>query len=183
MLNKNEKTESQCNCGGSFKYLLKGANCRTENIVYRTTVNSVLETRFYIGLCLTQFRFIYANHKKYFIGGVYENDIELSKYVCSLKRRNIDHEISWGVIKWAHPIADGKNLLCRLCLKVSTKRILCEKFILKFCLFSKSICLTSNIKQKLSYKLQKIITYFILSGKNKMCYISSSRKLNEVLFI
>ena len=64
-----------------------------ENIVYRVTVNSDLETRFYIGLCSTQFRFRYANHKSSFKGGVSENDTELSKYVCSLKRTNIDHDI------------------------------------------------------------------------------------------
>ena len=65
-----------------------------ENIIYKATVNSDLETGFYIGLCCTQFRFRYANHKKYFKRSLYENDTELSKYVCSLKNRDIDHEIS-----------------------------------------------------------------------------------------
>ena len=70
MLNKTTKTESQCNCAGSCKYPLKEGNCRIKNIVYKATVNSDLETRFYIGLCSTQFRFRWANHKKYFKGGV-----------------------------------------------------------------------------------------------------------------
>ena len=94
MLNRNTKTEIQSNCAGSCKYLLKGGNCRMENIIYKATVNSDLETGFYIGLCSTQFRFRYANHKKSFKGGVYENETELSKYICSLKCRDIDHEIS-----------------------------------------------------------------------------------------
>ena len=51
---------------------------------------------------------------------MYENDTELSKYVCSLKRRNIDHETSWEVIKRAHSIADGNKPVCRLCLKDAT---------------------------------------------------------------
>ena len=47
--------------------------------------------------------------------GVYENDNELSKYVCSLKRRYIDHEISWKVIKTAYPKVDNNNPVCKLC--------------------------------------------------------------------
>ena len=120
VLNKDIKTEGQCSCAGGCKYPLRGGNCRTENIVYRATVKSDLETRFYVGLCSTQFRFRYANHKKSFKGGVYENDTELSKYVCGLKRRDIDHEISWEVIKRAQPIADGNSPVCRLCLKEAT---------------------------------------------------------------
>ena len=65
----------------------------------------------------TQFRFRYANHKKYFKYGLYENDTEFSKYVCSLK---IDFEISWKGIKRAHPMADGNNPVCRLCMKETT---------------------------------------------------------------
>ena len=45
---------------------------------------------------------------------------ELSKYICGLKRRDIDHEISWEVIKRAQPIADNNNPVCRLCLKEAT---------------------------------------------------------------
>ena len=51
---------------------------------------------------------------------MYENDTELSKYVCSLKRRNIDHETSWEVIKRAQYIADNNNPVCRLSLKEAT---------------------------------------------------------------
>ena len=56
----------------------------------------------------------------YFEGGVYENDTELLKYVCSLKCRDIDHEISTEMIKRAQPVADGNNQVCRLGLKEAT---------------------------------------------------------------
>ena len=79
--------------------------------------NSNLEKTFYIGLCSTQFRFRYSNHKKNFKGGVYENDTELSKCVCGLKRKNIDFNLTWEVTKRAQPIVDGNNPVCRLCLK------------------------------------------------------------------
>ena len=117
ILSQNSGIRSQCGCAGGCKYPLKGGNCRSENLVYKATVNSGVETRFYIGLCSTQFRFRYANHKKSFKGGIYENDTELSKYVCELKRNGTDFEISWEVIKRAQPIADGNSPICRLCLK------------------------------------------------------------------
>ena len=66
------------------------------------------------------FRFGYANHKKSFKGGVYENQTELSKYVCGLKRKNIDLKITLDMKKRAQPVADGNNPVCRLYLKEST---------------------------------------------------------------
>ena len=76
ILNQNSGIQSECGCAGSCKYNLKGGNCRSENIVYKATVNSGVETRFYVGLCSTQFRFRYANHTKSFKGGIYENDTD-----------------------------------------------------------------------------------------------------------
>ena len=99
---------------------MKRGNYRPENIVYKDTVISVHETRCYIGLCSTQFRFRYAKHKKSFKYGIYKNDTELSMYICSLKRKNIDFKIYWEVIKRAQPIADGNNPVCRLCIKEAT---------------------------------------------------------------
>ena len=69
--------------------------------------------------CGAQFKLRYANHKKSFKDGVYENETELSKYVCGLKRKNIDFKITWKVLKRAQPIADNNNPVCRLCLKES----------------------------------------------------------------
>ena len=48
------------------------------------------------------------------------NDTEVLKYVCTLKRRDIYYELSREVIESAQPIADGNNLVCRLCLKETT---------------------------------------------------------------
>ena len=81
-------------CAGGCKYPLKGGNCCLEKILYRVTVNSGAETRFYIGLCLTLFRIRYANHKKSLKGGIYENGTEHSKYVCGLKRSGFDYKKS-----------------------------------------------------------------------------------------
>ena len=77
ILNKSNLIQNQCNCVGGCKYDLKGGNCRSENIIYKATVNSDLEKKFYIGSCSTQFRFQYANHKKAFKDDVYKNETEL----------------------------------------------------------------------------------------------------------
>ena len=76
--------------------------------------------KFYIGLCSIYFIFRYANHKKSFKVGVFENETELSKYVCDLKRKNIELRVTWEVIKRTQSIADGNNRVCRLWLKEST---------------------------------------------------------------
>ena len=57
---------------------------------------------------------------KIFKCSVYKNETKLSKYVCDLKRKDIDLRIIWKVTKRAHPIADGNNPVCWLSLKEST---------------------------------------------------------------
>ena len=83
ILNKSNLIRNKCNCAGGCKNNLKEDNCRSENIIYKAKVNYGLEKKSYIGLCSTQFRFRYANHKKSFKGGVYENEIEL--FHCTYK--------------------------------------------------------------------------------------------------
>ena len=125
ILNKSNLIQNQCNCAGGCKYNLKGGNYRSKNIIYKATVNYDLEKKFYIGLCSTQFRFRYADHKKSFKGVVYENDTEILKYICYLKRNNIVFRITWEVTKRAQPIADGSNPVCGLYLK--NQRPLCMR--------------------------------------------------------
>ena len=50
----------------------------------------------------------------------YDNDTELSKYVCGLKRNGFDYEIPLEFIKRAQPIAKGNSPICRLCFKEAT---------------------------------------------------------------
>ena len=60
-------------------------------------IDSEHETKFYISLCSTQFR--YFNHNKHFECGIYENGTELLKYVGNLKWKNIKLKIYFEVIK------------------------------------------------------------------------------------
>ena len=77
--NKNTKTESKCNCGGSCKYQLKGDNCLTENIVYKDTVNSDLKTKFSSPCALLSLDSDVRIIKKSFKSGLYKKDTELSR--------------------------------------------------------------------------------------------------------
>ena len=94
------------------------------NIIYKATVNSDFEKKFYISSCSTQFR--YANFKN-LSKVVYENETVLPKYACGLKRKNLDFKITWEVLKRAQPIADGNNPVSRLCLKELTAFVYDEK--------------------------------------------------------
>ena len=58
--------------------------------------------------------------QKIFHSWFIQNETELSKYVCGLKRKNKYSKITWEVLKRAQPIADDNNPICRLCLKEST---------------------------------------------------------------
>ena len=51
ILTKSNLIQNQCSCAGDCKYNLKRGNCRSENIIYKATVNSDLEKKFCIGLC------------------------------------------------------------------------------------------------------------------------------------
>ena len=96
-------------------------NYRSENIVYKAIVISELETSFYISF-LNSVKIQIWQPKKYFYCSIYENGTEISKYICGLKRKNIDHKITWDVIKrdistLSQPIRYDNNPICHLCIK------------------------------------------------------------------
>ena len=95
---------------------MKGGNCRSENIIYKATVNSDSEKKFYISFVQlsTDFNMLTI---KIILKVVCENETELSKYVCDLKSKYIDFRIPWKVIKGAQPIGDGNHGVFKPCLK------------------------------------------------------------------
>ena len=66
ILNKSNKIQNLFNFTGGCKCNFKRGNCRSENTIYKTTVHSTLQNKFYIGFCSTEFSFRYANHKNSF---------------------------------------------------------------------------------------------------------------------
>ena len=85
---KKKQNESYCNCVGSCKYTLKEVS--KKNYV-KATLISEFETRFYIGLWSTQFRFSYAI--KSLLDVAYMK-VALSFQSIFVKRKNIDHIIT-----------------------------------------------------------------------------------------
>ena len=101
---------------------MKKGNCRSEDIIYKATVNSDLEKKFCIGFAQLSSDSGMLTIKN-LLKVQFENETKHSTYVCDLKRKNIDFKITWEVIKRTQPIADVNNPVYRLCLKESTAAV------------------------------------------------------------
>ena len=105
-----------CNCRTKTDCPLDG-HCLTSNIVYQATVtrqdNNTDST--YIGLCATDFKARYRNHKTSFTHRDKQNSTELSKHIWQLKTNNIAHRIKWKIIRKARPYSNLTKK-CHLCL-------------------------------------------------------------------
>ena len=104
---------TSCSCTGSCKCHLKGGNCRYENIVYK----GLRLKQGFTSVC-AQLTSRQANHKTSFKCGIYENDTELSKCICRLKWKNIDHKITWQ---------DSNNPIFCFCIKELSAVVFAQK--------------------------------------------------------
>ena len=55
-----------CDCRSKTTCPIKDQSCRTQNVVYKATVNTPAEVKTYIGLSSTEFKVRYRNHKSSF---------------------------------------------------------------------------------------------------------------------
>ena len=104
-----------CNCRNWNFSPLKG-KCLTKSIVYKASITEGIssKTKVYIGNTSTTFKKRFRNHKKSFTNPLYANNTELSKYVWSLKKKDKQFKIEWGIVKQVPSYkAGGKQ--CRLC--------------------------------------------------------------------
>ena len=114
ILQKTTPAADNCNCKNPENCPLSG-NCRTKNIVYKADVTSKHESKVYIGLCETEFKTKYNNHKSSFSLESRKNSTELSKYVWNLKEKDIDHKINWSILKHTKSYSNASKR-CQLCL-------------------------------------------------------------------
>ena len=86
-----------CNCRDKPNCSLNG-ECRAKSIVYQASVTTPrtgpnntnnCHSETYVGLTDTEFKLRYANHKQSFSNQRLRNATELSKYIWSLKEKNI----------------------------------------------------------------------------------------------
>ena len=91
--------------------------------MYKAHVNSVHETKYYLGTAEDTFKTRHNNHKKSFKHRMYEKETELSKYIWKLKDQNIKFTIKWNVEAMAIPYTCGSKH-CDRCL---TEKLLIAK--------------------------------------------------------
>ena len=88
-INKSDPTnDSICNCRNSSTCPMDG-KCNGQNIIYQAEVTTSTSRETYTGLCDTTFKLSYRNHVCSFRNERYKHATELSKYIWSLKDRNI----------------------------------------------------------------------------------------------
>ena len=72
------------------------------------------------GISQTGFTSKYNNHAMSFRNRAHENDLELSKFIWSLKNQNEEFDIQWSIFK-----KSSKSKSCNLCL---SKNLVISKF-------------------------------------------------------
>ena len=112
-----------CNCRDKPNCPLNGG-CRAKGIVYQATVTTPrtgpnntnnYHSETYVGLTDTEFKLRYANHKQSFSNQRLRNATELSKYIWSLREKNIEYKITWKILGKAHSYSN-RTKKCNLCL-------------------------------------------------------------------
>ena len=121
MRKEEEKTgqdmNNNCNCRKKEDCPVKN-KCLTEGVVYKATVNfgtNLQESRQYVGMTGSTFKSRLTTHKTTFRHERYRTETELSKFIWSLKDRDIRHNVTWDITDRAHTYKPG-NITCNLCL-------------------------------------------------------------------
>ena len=87
-----------CNCKVKCSCPLNG-DCLTPKIIYIADVSNDAnnDKKFYFGLAGTPFKESHTNHAMDFKHENYENSTKLAKYICQLKRSNINFSIKYSI--------------------------------------------------------------------------------------
>ena len=119
IIKKSKQTENPreraCNCRVKEDCPLRG-ECLANAIVYKATITHNDTVKFYFGLTGGPFKDRYRNHTKSFRHGKYENETELSKYIWGLKRKGVNYELRWDIIKRSN-LKKRKSGMCNLCME------------------------------------------------------------------
>ena len=107
-------------------------------------------SKFYLGICETEFKTRFNNHKKSFRHRENEKDTELSKYIWELKDKHTEYQIKWSIARKSsgyNPVSKS----CNLCLL--EKLLLCN-FSDKSRLINKRLDLASKCRHENKYMLK-----------------------------
>ena len=122
----------------------------TDKIVYKAEVETndginELSTKVNFGISETEFTSKYNNHTMSFRNRTHENDLELSKFIWSLKDQNKEFDIKWSIFK-----KSSRSKSCNLCL---LKKLVISNFKEKERLLNKWLDLVSKCRHESKYIL------------------------------
>ena len=109
-----DQNANQCNCQNKPLCPL-GGNCRQSNVIYKCAITTSEETKHYIGATAGEIKHRISFHKTSCTDEKYKTSSELSKYVWSLKERNIVPHLEWQVIDRSNAYRAGSKK-CNLCI-------------------------------------------------------------------
>ena len=104
-----------------------------------------LSTKVNFGISETEFTSKYNNHTMSFRNRTHENDLELSKFIWSLKDQNKEFDIKWSIFK-----KSSRSKSCNLCL---LKKLVISNFKEKERLLNKWLDLVSKCRHESKYIL------------------------------
>ena len=114
--NLHKSPKKMCNCRVKNNCPLNG-KCLNKSVVYKATVTSNNMSKEYIGLTGNTFKERFNSHSKSFRQKKYRKETELSKYVWSLKDKEINYVIKWEILRKSNTfkrksgICNNKNML------------------------------------------------------------------------
>ena len=104
-----------CNCRNKSNFPLE-EKYLTPKVIYQADVANDVdgEYKFYYGLTESSFKERFRNHTISFNHRRYQNKIELSKYIWTLKHQNKTPTIKWKIVQVVN--SKVKLNFCKLCL-------------------------------------------------------------------
>ena len=143
-----ENHQILCNCRNRNDCPLDG-KCLSSKIVYSAEVTTetsppIPPGKIYLGICDTEFKTRYKNHKKSFRHRRYEKDTELSKYIWELKDQNKNFKIKWSIYRKSC----GYNQVAKLCNLCLMGKVLICNFKDKERLINKRVDLVSKCRHE-----------------------------------
>ena len=107
--------QNTCNCRKPKNCPLNG-ECLSRSLIYKATVTSEKEEKFYVGLVEGDFKKRWNNHNQSFKSPVHGHSTSLSSYIWSLRDRGCDYNIRWEIMKRTNPYECGAAK-CNLCME------------------------------------------------------------------
>ena len=127
--------------------------CLTSKIVYSAKIitDDQQLSKFYLGICETEFKTGFNNHKKSFRYRENEKDTELSKHIWELKDKHTEYQIRWSIARKS----SGYNAVSKSCNLCLLEKLPLYNFSDKSRLINKRLDLVCKCRHENKYMLKK----------------------------